>query len=342
MPPESTLDPDRQSTLGQMLGHETVREYLKRAVAQGQLPQALLIMGPAGVGKRTLAWSLAKEIVSEGKETATHRGAGKISRGTHPDVILCDNSKSPSGQILVETMRDMEDRAMTSPLEAPKKIAIIAPAEKMNISAANALLKLLEEPARHLVMILIASDPGLLLPTIRSRCTPLTLEAVPPATLAPWLVERGGATRERAELAAELAEGRPGLALSLVEDGALDARRAIIGELETLKAHGFASIFGVAERLASAGDDLASTLNAALVVLRDALAISLGAGAPLNRDLATEIARLAEGLSPAAILQAAERVEAAVVEAGDFYTAGARAHFVEILVASVGRELRSS
>lgn len=341
MPPEPAPDPDRQLTLERMLGHETIRDYLRRAVAEGQLPQALLLMGPSGVGKKSLAWALAKEIVAQGEPIATHRGAGKVARGTHPDMILCDNAKSPSGQIIVDTMRDMEDRAMTAPLEAPKKVAVIVPAEKMNVSAANALLKLLEEPPRHLVMILITSDPALLLPTIRSRCTPLALEAVPPAQLVPWLVERGGASRERAELAAELAEGRPGLALTLVEDGALDARKAILAELETLKAHGFAAIFGAAERLASAGDDLVSTLNATVALLRDALALSLGAGPLLNRDLADGLAHLAEGASPTGLLQAAEQVERAASEADGYYSAQGRAQFMEILAAGIGRGLKT-
>ncbi len=340
--PESATpsDPRRLLTLDQIIGHESARGYLRRCLKLGQLPQAILITGPAGVGKRTLAWSLVKEILAQGGDPATHSGAMKVARGTHPDVYLIDNTKTASGQIRVDDIRELEDRCATFPTEAEKKIALIVPADRMNSYAANALLKILEEPGRHLILILICNDAATLLPTIRSRCAPVVLEAVAESELVPWVMEKGKVTRDRAELAVRLSEGRPGHALHLAQSGALDRRGEILAELQLLRRHGFAVIFRVSERLATLGKNPVSTLNAVLLLLRDALSMALGADQILNADLAGELRPFAEGLSPEGALEAARKVESALAEADQFYMPQARTHFLEVLTASIGRELR--
>lgn len=336
---ETTVpDPRRQLTLNQILGHDVIRAYLMRCIAQDQLPQSILFSGPAGVGKRTLAWALVREIIAEGGDPASHRGSLKAARGTHPDICFCE-AKSAAGQIVIDDIRDLDEWTSRYPVESQYKFGVIAPADKMNPNSANALLKLLEEPPKHLVLILITADPSLLLPTIRSRCTPLPLEAVPLAELVPWLIGKSGVGRERVELAAELAEGRPGYALSLLQSGGLEQRGKIIGELRTLKEHGFATVFGVAERLGSMGDP-GRTLKTMVLLLRDALSVSLGMDRILNRDLAEDLRALGEGLSPGAVLEAAALAETAAGEAADYYAAAARAHFLEVLVTRMGRELR--
>jgi len=334
--PALELDPDRQSTLDGILGHEAIRGYLREAIANGSLPQAILFTGPSGVGKKTLAWALAKEIVTNSGEHPS--GSGKISRGTHPDVRLLGNVGRISGQISVDEIRDLIEWAPVYPLEAPNKIAIITPADKLNLSAANALLKLLEEPPSHFILILITSDLSALLPTIRSRCTVLPLEGVPISELLPWLIGRAHADPEKLQLAADLAEGRPGFALSLLEGKGLENRKAILKELLTLKAHGFASVFGVAERLTTA--DLPQTLKTLLLLLRDALSLSLGVETILNRDLLSDLRPLVEGSSPRGILEAATLVESGVRESSELYNAQSKSHFMEVLIIGIGRELR--
>lgn len=336
------LDPDRQLTLAGILGHDAPREFLVRTLREGRLPQSLLLAGPEGVGKKTLAWALMREVAAAGADPESHRGSLKIARGTHPDIHVCDTGSSVSGQITIDAIREMEAWTATSPLEAPRKMVLISPAEAMNLPAANALLKLLEEPPRHILLILTASDPARLLPTIRSRCTALQLEPLPPGQLSAWLRDRDAITAEQAQLIARLAEGRPGRALSILESDLLESRASILEELGILRAHGFAVVFRVADRLGSLGSDLPATLNTALVLLRDALLLKLGMPGLLNVDLADPLDALARELSSDALLAAADRLALAVAEAPGYYTPQARAHFLETLVVEIGRRFRRS
>ncbi len=335
------VDPRRQLTLARILGHAAARDYLLRSIRERKLPQAILISGAMGVGKRTLGWALAREIVaaSEGADAESHSGSHKISRGTHPDVFLLEPN-SPSGQLLVDDVRAFEDWASRYPIQMESKIGLLHFVERMNVSSGNALLKLLEEPPQHLQLILICSDPARLLPTIRSRCAPLPLEAVSTEELVPWLVERAKVGADRAKLAAELAEGRPGFALQLLGEGGLEKREKIVREMAALKQHGFASVFGVADRLNSIHpNDASSTLRTLVAILRDALALAMGSTSILNRDLERELRALGDGLSTEGLLEAAMAAETAAAEA-PYYFGAASNHFLETLMMRMGKRLR--
>lgn len=333
-------DTDRELTFETIIGHAEAKSFLRRLVRTGTLPQAILIAGPAGVGKKSFAWALCKEIVAQGEDPATHKGAQKIFRGTHPDVHVCDPSGGVSGQIVIDSIREAEDWLSIMPLESPKKLLFISPADRMNESAANCLLKILEEPPSRAQIILVSADPALLLPTIRSRCTPILLDAVPTDELLPWLKSNASASPERIELAARLAEGRPGYALTLLAGGALDSRKEILAELRILQAHGFASLFRVADRLATRGDDLASTLLMMLLLLRDGLTLSVGVERILNEDLAEELRTLIAPLASADVLEATECVAKALEDVSGFYTPQSQQHFMEVLVSRIGTNLR--
>lgn len=332
-------DEDRQLTLSEIIGHSAVRALLVESIAGGRLPQSILFAGPPGIGKKSLAYALIREVVARGEDPKTDRGSGKVARGTHPDVRVCEPARSVSGQIVIDTIRDADDWASTSPLEASKKFIVVTPAEAMNPNAANALLKLLEEPPRHLVIILTANDAANMLPTIRSRCTPFMLDSIPLDELVPWLVEKTRAPVEKARLAAELAEGRPGAAKAILSGDALEGRRAILRELDLLKTEGFAAVFGAADRLSALGP-IAGTLATTLVLLRDSLSVRLDLDGVLNRDLIDEIRGFASGVSSEAILKAAQLVASASEEAGRYYIPQSQAHFMELLATSIGRELR--
>ena len=328
----------RSLTLDQVLGNEPARAYLGRAWEERRLPQALLLTGPAGIGKTTMAYALARRIVADGGDPATHPRSLKVARGVHPDLIPVSPGGA-SGQIRIDEIRAVEDRTATAPLESPRKIVLIEPAEAMTTQAANCLLKLFEEPPPELLIILISAEPNRVLPTIRSRASEVRLEPVPGGDLVRWLMGRRPLGEAEAGLIAGLAEGRPGVALALCEGDAMGRRGRILEGLALLAREGFAGLFRAADALIKAdpGD-----LLLAVTLLRDALLIRAESGAPLNRDLEAELAALAEGRSAEGLLEAAERLHGAAAEARYVYTPQAKALFIECLLIDVGRSLRKA
>ena len=158
--------------LDQLAGNTALKRQLS-AQAEGRgLSHAYLISGPAGAGKSTLARLLAAAMVCTGqgeKPCGLCPACRKVQNNIHPDVIHVD---IPEGkrEILVEQVRQLRSDAWIRPNEGARKVYIIHNAQTMNPSAQNAILKLLEEGPAYAAFLLLADNPGALLPTIRSRC----------------------------------------------------------------------------------------------------------------------------------------------------------------------------
>ena len=194
-------------------------------MVRGGAPHALLLSGPGGVGKTTLAMDLAAGLLCVHPDVAARpcrscRGCRLLEHGDHPDLHRLAPA-GPGGQIViggpdskVRGVRDLIGELVLMPLEGTARVAVIEAAHRMNEDAQAALLKTLEEPPAGLTLVLCADDEDKLLPTVRSRCARLRLGPVGVRDIEAILGEHGVADPPLAARLARLAAGRPGTAIA--------------------------------------------------------------------------------------------------------------------------------
>jgi DNA polymerase-3 subunit delta' len=208
----------------QVVGHDWAVELLQRQYQASRVPHALLLSGPPGVGKRTLARFFAQYLNCQAAAKPCEQclSCRKIGKGSHPDVhLLVDET----GAIKIDEIRGLQRELSLSPYEGIYRVAILGNFERATSSAANALLKTLEEPAPQVVLLLTTLDAGALLPTIVSRCQGLVLRPLPLREVAGALQSRWQASPAQAELLAQLSAGRLGWAVRALTDPSLLERR---------------------------------------------------------------------------------------------------------------------
>lgn len=261
----------------------------KQAVAamdSGRQGHALLLCGPALLGKRALAERLAQRVLCEARPTAGADACGQcrgcrlyLARSqrdpleerpggglahpdghpAHPDAIFVGYAwrmtPAPARQltrISVDQVRELSDRLGKTPQYGDAKVAIIEPADAMNEAAANALLKTLEEPRPGRHLWLVTDSPMRLPATIRSRCQRLELRLPPRGEALEWLLAQGHAQAPAAE-ALDAARGHPGQADAWLRDGGMALRREVASDLAAL-ARGDAAPSDVARRWTQSED----------------------------------------------------------------------------------------
>jgi len=242
-----------------LIGHEAAETALRQLFEASRLPHALLLSGPRGIGKATLAFRLARFVLSgvgEGglgdmfggsvgspgqsglavsPETGVFR---RIASGGHADLLTVERAYDPRrkrlrSEIVVDDAREIGAFLRLTPAEGGWRVVIVDGADEMNRNAANALLKILEEPPRRTLLVLVAHSPGRLLPTIRSRCRHMPLSPLPAATVSALLARYCSELDDAAAAGAtELAEGSIGRALELAASGGVELYKTIATMLE--------------------------------------------------------------------------------------------------------------
>lgn len=271
---------------------------LASRIRRAELPHALLICGPRGLGKRALAERLVASALCEARSEdgfacTRCRACQLLTAGSHPDRVQVSLETRDDGklrsEIVFEQIRILSQRLALSSQFGGLQIAIIDPADCMNPNAANALLKTLEEPSSRTVIILVADEPSRLPATIRSRCHRFDIK--PPATesACAWLVEKGlDADIARRTLAACL--GNPGLALEASQQGVLELKASCQRDLQAL-GRGSARALEIAEAWAADRPD-ERLRHAAVIAMEETERLAKGAAGTPGLNAEEGISRL--------------------------------------------------
>jgi DNA polymerase-3 subunit delta' len=255
-----------------VLGHSLPIEFLKRAIHQDKVSHSYLFLGNEGIGKKLAALQFAKAlnclegVIEKGEACDRCLSCKKIDHHLHPDVLILE----PEGQTLkVDQVRQMQKDLAYRPYEGRRRVCILTAADRMAPNMSNTLLKTLEEPPLHTVIILLANNSRLLLPTILSRCQPIRFHPLPIPLVSNWLMEHKGFNEEEAHLLASLSEGSPGKALEIREEIDQIPREELLMDFVGLKLLPFEKKESWAESLSSDRENLILILEVAKTLLRD-------------------------------------------------------------------------
>jgi DNA polymerase III subunit delta' len=253
-----------------LVGHEHAERELRRLLETGRVPHAILLSGPRGIGKATLAFRFARFLLAtrdHATEMATEGGLAvdpesgvfhRVAAGGHADLLTVERAYDPRrrrlrSEIVVDDAREITSFFRLTAAEDGWRIVVVDGAEEMNRNAANALLKVLEEPPRQALLLLVSHSPGRLLPTIRSRCRRFPLVPLAQEVVTRLLRRyRPELPQPEAEALAALSDGSIGRALELADAGGLALYRSMLEMLSQIPGLNVIRLHAFADQLARA------------------------------------------------------------------------------------------
>ncbi len=289
---DEALSPDPRAN-PDLLGHDTAEASLLAAWNSGRLPHAWLIAGPRGIGKATLAFRFARFAFAQGLQSAEagglfggppslppvtlalspeHPVCRRVAAEGHADMLTLrpgmpqpEKQNKPSDDITVYWVRRAVDLLHRTAAEGGWRVVVVDTAEDMNLPAANALLKALEEPSPNCLLILVSNAPGRLLPTIRSRCRVLHLQPLAAANVERLLMRyRPDLGADERALLMGLCEGSIGRAIELADRGGAALYRTLLDLLVGLPQLDFGAVHAFADTMGRKGEEAQTGLRTAL------------------------------------------------------------------------------
>ncbi|MDG2295128.1 MAG: DNA polymerase III subunit delta' [Paracoccaceae bacterium] len=242
-----------------LVGQERGEQQFLEVFETGRLHHSWMISGPRGIGKATLAWTLARFLLATPDPNQggglfgdthvsprtldiaqDHPVARRVIAGAEPGIFALHRSydekrKRHKQVITVDEVRKLKSFFSLTATDGGRRIAIVDSADELNTNAANALLKILEEPPENALLLLISHQPSRLLPTVRSRCRELRLAQLSPGSVARAVQQAGiEIPKQQQQALASLASGSTGEAIRLLQLGGLDVYQSLIDVITSL------------------------------------------------------------------------------------------------------------
>jgi len=293
-----------------LVGNQRIKRLLGYFVKQDNIPSAMLFTGDEGIGKKSFAIEFARMLFCQSRigvnaclqcSSCKRINSPEISndRETFKRVIFSGHSDLGfvlpyNKNILVEAIRDLEEEANMKPFEAQMRIFIIDDADKMNVSAANALLKILEEPPHTSCLILISSRPNTILPTILSRCYVLNFEPIPTEEMANFLVFHRKLPYQTAKILSECSRGSLGLAMTSDLQQLVNERETAFEVIKCIISDDMNRLLQISEEMTEQLEDFLKILED---LVRDMWLIKLEfSNEIVNKDMKERLERVVESI----------------------------------------------
>lgn len=257
-----------------IIGHDMVKDHLKKAIEYNKISHAYILAGEEGMGRKTLAKAFATTLLCERSNVEPCmecHACKQIISGNHPDVIWVSHEKPNS--IGVDDIRtQINDTIQLRPYSSAYKIYLVDEAEKMTVQAQNALLKTIEEPPSYAIILLLTTNESAFLATILSRCIQLKLKPLKDSLISAYLIKTMGVPDNQADIYSAFARGNLGKAIHLVSSEEFQTlHRDMLTLLRKIKEMDISSLLGSIKKMQENNLDLYECLDFMQLWYRDIL-----------------------------------------------------------------------